>query len=137
MPTPTRTPTPTPQGRPCTTSTQKKMERAAPIKTFSTSDVWEQKHGGDFWMDGLSSLHPDEHPLWGGYIDAAEITPEHTSPFYRQLTLEQFNVLQSILEGSSSKNFPSKAFRKWWPCHFTLNEKAQDAKTTPTQQKWH
>ncbi|KAG5299929.1 hypothetical protein I7I50_06528 [Histoplasma capsulatum G186AR] len=107
------------------------MERAALIKTFPTSEVWETIHLGDYWMDGVSALHSDEHPLWKGYIDVEEITTDHTPPFYRQLTSEQFQALRVILEDSSLKIFPSEAFGRWWPRHFTLNGKAKDTKTAP------
>lgn len=62
-------------------------------------------------MDGISALHPDEHLLWKGYIDIREITIDHT-PFFQQLTSEQFQILKTILENSSSKIFLSEAFSK-------------------------
>ncbi|PGG95348.1 hypothetical protein GX51_08277 [Blastomyces parvus] len=113
-------------------SAQKKMERAAPVKTFSLESVWvHEPHEEDKWMDGLSALHPDKQPLWRGYIPKNKITPEFTPPFYRQLTAEQFQVLKEILEDPESKMFPSEAFGRWWPNHFTLNGKARDAKFAP------
>ncbi|OJD22228.1 hypothetical protein ACJ73_06427 [Blastomyces percursus] len=36
-----------------------------------------------------------------------------------------------MLEDSEDKTFPSEAFGKWWPKHFTLNGKAKDAKSAP------
>ncbi|OJD22229.1 hypothetical protein ACJ73_06428 [Blastomyces percursus] len=93
---PARAPTPTPTGasrsappgRGRTASIPRRLERAPPIKTYSASEVWETVHLGDYWMDGISTLHPEEHPLWRGYIDAGDINPEHAPPFYRQLITE-------------------------------------------------
>lgn len=41
-------------------SSSKRAERASPTKSFSTAEVWEKIHIGDFWMNGIFTLHSDK-----------------------------------------------------------------------------
>ncbi|OJD12465.1 hypothetical protein AJ78_06950 [Emergomyces pasteurianus Ep9510] len=92
-------------------------------KSFTAADIWEKVHIGDYWMDGVPTLHPDEHPLWKGYIEAGDITQGHDPLHYLQLTSEQFEALRQLLEDSTTKVCPFEALWRWWPRHFNLNEK--------------